>query len=70
MNKDKSGLNLPVWVEKETAMQIEDKNVLSSLSDAVLVAISRLKLAPSMLFEIKCMNLTESLTKTKNVNLL
>ena len=60
-------LNLPVWVEKETAMQIEDKNVLNSLSDSVLVATSRLNLAPSILFQIKCMNLLEDLIKIKNV---
>lgn len=48
-------------------MQIEDKNVLNSLSDALLVAIARLKLAPSMLFEIKCMNVLENMVKYKNV---
>lgn len=58
---------MPVWVEKETAMQIEDKNVLNSLTDAVLVATARLKLAPSISFEIKCMNVLENITKTKNV---
>ena len=48
-------------------MQIEDKNVLNSLSDSVLVATSRLNLAPSILFQIKCMNLLEDLIKIKNV---
>jgi hypothetical protein len=48
-------------------MQIEDKNVLNSLSDSVLVATSRLNLAPSILFQIKCMNILEDLIKIKNV---
>lgn len=60
-------LNLPVWVEKETAMQIEDKNVLNCLNDSVLVATGRHKLAPAILFQLKCMNLVENLSKAKNV---
>lgn len=50
-------------------MQIEDKNILNSLSDSVLVATSRLNLAPSILFQIKCMNLLEDLIKIKNVKI-
>lgn len=54
-------------MDKETAMQIEDKIVLNSLPDSVVVATSRLKLTPSILFQTKCVNLIENLLKCKNV---
>lgn len=60
-------MNLPVWAENETAMQVEDKHFLNSLIDSVLVATAKLKLAPSILFQMKCINLVENLIKNKNV---
>lgn len=60
-------LNLPVSADKETAMQIDDKHVLESIEDAVAIATDHLKLAPSLLFQTKCVNLIEDINSYKNV---
>lgn len=60
-------LNLPIFFEKETAMQIEDKIKLNSIPDAVVLATNKLKLAPSVLFQTKVVCIIESLFNFKNV---
>ena len=61
-------LNLPVYYEKEAAMQIEDKISIDDLADAVSLATQKLKLASSILFQSKAVNLIENLVSYKNVN--
>ena len=62
-------LNLPIFFEKETAMQIEDKIKLNSIPDAVLLATNKLKLAPSILFQTKAVFIIENLLAYKNVRI-
>ena len=61
-------LNLSVYYEKEAAMQIEDKISIDDLADAVSLATQKLKLASSILFQSKAVNLIENLVSYKNVN--
>ena len=63
-------LNLPVYMEKETCMQIDDKLVLDDVADAVCVATSKLKLASSILFQNKTINIIENLKSCKNLLLI
>ncbi len=60
-------LNLPLLAEKETEMQIEDKIVLNNIEDAVCLSTFQLKLAPSVLFQAKAVNLIENINSHKNV---
>ena len=60
-------LNLPLAVDKETAMHIEDKIVHNDIADAVSVATQKLKLAPSIVFQSKAVNLIEKIHSCKNV---
>ena len=53
--------------EKETEMQIEDKIVLNNIEDAVCLSTFQLKLAPSVLFQAKAVNLIENINSHKNV---
>ena len=62
-------LNLPISSDKETAMQIDDKTLLDSIEDAVVLATDQLKLAPSILFQAKVVNLIEDINTYKNVYL-
>ncbi len=68
ITNDTAYMNLPMRVDKETAMQIEDKLVLCSVNSAVAVATVKLRLAASVLFQSKCVNVIEHLTARKNVN--
>lgn len=63
-------LNLPLFMEKETCMQIEDKTVLSEFTDAVFIATSKLRLASSVLFQSKAVNVIENLKSFKNLLLI
>ena len=54
-------------IEKETAMQIEDKVVLNNLPDAISVATQKQKLAPSVMFQTKTANIIENLNSFKNL---
>ena len=68
ISNNKTFQSLSVTVEKETAMQIEDKIVITNVNDAVAVSIARLKLASSVLFQAKCVNLIENLSTHRNVS--
>jgi hypothetical protein len=65
--KDQQFLNLPINLDKETPMQIEDKVVLSNVYDAVSVAALKLNYASAVLFQSACVNLIENLYSFKNV---
>lgn len=67
MKLDIQMLNLPLLAEKETEMQIEDKIVLNNIEDAVCLSTFQLKLAPSVLFQAKAVNLIENINSHKNV---
>ena len=60
-------LNIPIIIEKEAAMQIDDNLPLINISDAVSVATYKLNLAHSILFQSKVLSIIESLKKHKNV---
>ncbi len=64
---DANTLNLPTNIDKETAIQIEDKTVLNDIADAVSVATHRLKLASSILFQTRAVNILELILNHKNV---
>ncbi len=70
ISNNKAFLNLPINIDKETPMQIEDKVVLSNVNDAVAVATFKLNLTPAILFQSKCVNLIEQLSTFKNVFLV
>ena len=70
ISNNKAFLNLPINIDKETPMQIEDKVVLSDVNDAVAVATFKLNLTPAILFQSKCVNLIEQLSTYKNVFLV
>jgi hypothetical protein len=61
-------MNLSTIVDKETAIQIEDKTVLGDIADAVSVATNRLKLASSLLFQTRAVNILELILNHKNVS--
>jgi hypothetical protein len=48
-------------------MQIDDKNLLDNIEDAVVLATDQLNLAPSVLFQAKVVNLIEDINSYKNV---
>ena len=61
---------MPLAVDKETAMHIEDKIILNDIADAVNVATQKLKLASSVVFQSKAVNLIEKIYSCKNVKTL
>lgn len=63
-------LNLPIFADKETAMQIEDKTKLGCIPDAVIISTNKLRLAPSVLFQTKAVSIIENLLSYKNVLLI
>jgi hypothetical protein len=63
-------LNLPLYMEKETCMQLEDKTVLTEMTDAVFIATTKLKLASSVLFQSKAVSVIENLKSFKNLLLI
>ena len=63
-------LNLPLFMEKETCMQIDDKTMLNEMTDAVLIATTKLKLASSVLFQSKAVSVIENLKSFKNLLLI
>ena len=69
ISNNKTYQNLPIKIEKETAIQIDDKIVLKNVNDAVAVSTSKLKLSSSVFFQSKCANLIENITSHKNVSL-
>lgn len=50
-------------------MQIEDKIKLNNIPDAVDLATNKLKLTPSILFQIKVVCIIENLLSYKNVKI-
>lgn len=68
ISNHKTFQNLPIKIEKETAIQIEDNIVFNNVNDAVVVSTSKFKLASSVFFQSKCANLIENLTAHKNVS--
>ena len=65
---DRAYVNLGMKIDKETAMQIEDKLVIGSVNNAVAVASFKMKLAASVLFQAKCVSVIENLSTRKNVS--
>lgn len=65
---NKSVQSLPMILENETPIQIEDKRVMSDVNDAVAVSTVKLKLASSVLFQSKCVSLIENLSTFRNVS--
>ena len=66
---DKVVQSLPMKLENETPIQIEDKRVMSDVNDAVAVSTVKLKLASSVLFQSKCVSLIENLSTYRNVSI-
>jgi hypothetical protein len=60
-------LNAPIIIEKDAAMQIDDKLPLKDVTDAVSVATYKLNLAPTILFQSKVLTIVENLKRYKNV---
>jgi hypothetical protein len=63
-------LNLPLYIEKETEIQIEDKSFINDINDAVSIAITELKLTPSIAFEAKVSNFIDHLNNHRNLLLI
>ncbi len=63
-------MNASIHIEKETAIQMEDKPVISDLSDAVSIATHKLKLVSSILFQTKAVNIVENILNYKNLLLV
>lgn len=63
-----NSINLPIQIDKETPIQVDDKVILDDIADAVSVSTSKLKLAPSILFQTRAVNIIELLLGHKNVS--
>ncbi|CAF0814108.1 unnamed protein product [Brachionus calyciflorus] len=70
LENDATLMNLPIFFEKETAMQIEDKIKLNSIPDAVVLATNKLKLSSSVLFQTRAVFIIENLINYKNLLLV
>ncbi len=61
---------LPIFIEKETTIAVEDRPVLNDVNDAVLISSKKLNLTASVLFNSTVLDILEHLKDMKSILLL